>query len=267
MSVTWLLLPMEAGTSDQGYTSPSVEDFRFEGTFGVDWLNKPLWQAIIAALLVIGLWLLASRRLKVKPSKGQYVGEFIYDFIRNGIARDIIGPEYRRFLPYLLALFSFILINNWFGEFFIFMFPTFSNVGYAYGLALTTLVVYIAAGVKKHGRGYLKSALIPAGVPPYLYVLIIPLEFLSKFITQPVTLALRLFANMFAGHLVVLVFVVGGAYLLTYSGNLGYNVAGAVSLIFSVAIFALEIFVGALQAYIFTVLSAQYVSASIADDH
>jgi F-type H+-transporting ATPase subunit a len=97
-------------------------------------------------------------------------------------------------------------------------------------------------------------------------VLIIPLEFLSNFIVRPITLALRLFANMFAGHLVVLVFVVGGTLLLE-SGQLFYMAAGGVSLLFSFAIFGLEIFVGVLQAYIFTVLTAQYVSSALAEEH
>ncbi|HNV11140.1 MAG TPA: F0F1 ATP synthase subunit A [Propionibacteriaceae bacterium] len=258
------LLPLEGGG---GYEAPSVESFRFPGIGPIEWMNKPFWQAVIAALLVIGLWLWAARGLKVVPSKRQYFAEYLYDFVRNGIARDILGHDYRKYLPYLLALFSFILVNNWFGEFFLFMLPTFSNVGYAYGLALMTLAIYVVAGFRKHGLGYIKKSLIPEGVPWYLYWLIIPLEFLSNFITRPVTLALRLFANMFAGHLVVLVFVVGGSFLLTYEHNLIYNIAGGVSLLFSFAIFGLELFVGGLQAYIFTVLTAQYVSSSIADEH
>ena len=104
-------------------------------------------------------------------------------------------------------------------------------------------------------------------MPWYLLWLIIPLEFLATFVTRPVTLALRLFANMFAGHLVVLVFVVGGSFLLTFQNNLVYNISGAVSVIFSFAILFLELFIGALQAYIFTVLTAQYVSTSISEAH
>ncbi|MFZ1912544.1 MAG: F0F1 ATP synthase subunit A, partial [Propionicimonas sp.] len=96
--------------------------------------------------------------------------------------------------------------------------------------------------------------------------LIIPLEFISNFIARPITLALRLFANLFAGHLVIMVFVVGGGMLLE-SGVLFYMIAGGASIIFSFAIFALELLVGALQAYIFTVLTAQYVSSAIAEEH
>ncbi len=260
------LLPLEGG----GYTPPGVDDFKFGPAFAgaPDWLNKPLLQAVIGALLVVLLWWWASRNLKVKPSKGQFLSEYVYEFVRNGIARDILHHEFKKYLPYLLGLFSFVLINNWFGEFFFFMFPTFSNVGYAYGLAFLSWCVYVGAGFAKFGfGGFLKRSLIPEGVPPFLYVLIIPLEFLSTFITRPVTLALRLFANMFAGHLVVLVFVAGGSFLLTFQGNIIYNVAGGVSVIFSFAILFLELFIGALQAYIFTVLTAQYVSTSISEAH
>ena len=265
--MTFALLPMESGG---GYTPPGVHDFLFDSVWpGVlpDWVNKPFLQAVIGAVLVIVLWWLAARSLKVKPTKGQFLAEYVYEFVRNGIARDILHHDFRKFLPFLLALFSFILVNNWFGEFFLFMYPTFSNVGYAYGLAILAWCAYVGAGFKKWGFGFLKKSLIPEGVPGYLLPLVMPLEFLATFITRPVTLALRLFANLFAGHLVVLVFVVGGGFLLTYADNTFYNVAGGVSLLFSIVILLLELFIGALQAYIFTVLTAQYVASAISDDH
>ncbi len=261
------LVPLEGGG---GYTPPGTQDFLWGSVWPdvlPDWVNKPLIQAVIGFLLVVLFWYFGSRKLQVKPSKGQYFFEFVYEFVRNGIARDILHADYRKFLPYLLALFTFLLFNNWFGEFFFFMYPTFSNVGYAYGLALVSWVVYVGAGFKKWGFGFLKKSLIPEGVPGYLLPLVMPLEFLSVFITRPVTLALRLFANLFAGHLVVLVFVVGGGFLLTYQDNLLYNVSGGVSMLFSLVILLLELFIGALQAYIFTVLTAQYVSTSVADAH
>lgn len=260
------LLPLEDGG---GYTPPGVDDFKWGAAFegAPEWLNKPMLQAIIGAVLVILLWWWASRSLKVKPTKGQFFAEYFYEFVRNGIARDILHHDFRKFLPYLLGLFSFILINNWFGEFFYFMYPTFSNVGYAYGLAFLSWCVYVGAGFHKFGIGFLRRSLIPEGVPWYLLPLIIPLEFLATFITRPITLALRLFANLFAGHLVVLVFVVGGGFLLTMENNTFYNVAGGVSIVFSFAILFLELFIGALQAYIFTVLTAQYVSTSISEAH
>ncbi|HJE52139.1 MAG TPA: F0F1 ATP synthase subunit A [Tessaracoccus flavescens] len=262
------LLPMETGG---GYTPPGTKDFEWFSVLpGVlpDWMNKPFFQAIIGAALVIIFWWIASRKLKLKPSKGQFFAEYLYEFVRNGIARDILHGEFRRYLPYLLGLFTFLLVNNWFGEFFFFMYPTFSNVGYAYGLAILSWLIYIGAGIHKKGvAGFFKASLVPDGVPAYLLPLVIPLEFLATFITRPITLALRLFANLFAGHLVVLVFVVGGGYLLTMADNTFYNVAGGVSIAFSLIILLLELFIGALQAYIFTVLTAQYVSTSIAEAH
>lgn len=259
------LLPMETG----GYIPPGTHDFEWGALWtGLpDWVNKPLAQAVIAAVLVIVLWLWASRGLKLKPGKGQFFAEYVYEFVRNGIARDTLHAEYRKYLPWLLALFSFILVNNLFGQFFFFMYPTFGNVGYAYGIAIVAWFIYVIAGFSKFGFGFLRRALIPEGVPWYLFPLIIPLELLATFITRPITLALRLFTNMFAGHLVALVFVVGGAYLLTYENNLFYNVSGMVSILFSIVFMLLKLFLGALQAYIFTVLTAQYVSTSISEAH
>lgn len=248
---------------------PSVDSFNSRPLFdvpGLEWLNNHLLQAALGAVLVIAFWLWVSRNQKIVPGKRQVLGEWAYNMLRNGIARDILGPDYRRYLPYLVALFSFILVNNLFGEFFLFMFPTFSKIGYAYGLALCTFVLYNVAGIKDGFGHYMKKMTIPEGVPWGLYPIIIPLEFISNFITRPITLSLRLFANLFAGHLVVLVFVIGGSMLLT-SGVVFYGVAGGVSILFSFAIMCLEILIGTLQAYIFTVLTAQYVSSAISDEH
>lgn len=270
-----LLIPMEG----ESHWPPGVDSFKSRPLFpelGPDfyWLNNHLAQAVIAAILVIAFWLWMARSQTTVPGKKQFAGEYLYDLLRNSIARDILGHDYRKYLPYLVALFSFILVNNLFGEFFLFMFPTFSKIGYAYGLALCTFVLYNAAGIRKYGLGeYMKRMTLPEGVPLGLVWLIIPLEFISNFIARPITLALRLFANLFAGHLVIMVFVVGGGMLLTMTEPVdGFpvpllNAAGAVSFLFSFAIFALELLVGVLQAYIFTVLTAQYVSSAIAEEH
>ncbi|QIK73323.1 F0F1 ATP synthase subunit A [Propioniciclava coleopterorum] len=267
-----LLLPLEGESWPPGEHSFGSRPL-FPGILP-DWVNNHAAQAVIAAALVIAFWLWMSRNQKIVPTRRQAIGETFYDLVRNGIARDILGHDFRRYLPFLLALFSFILVNNLFGQFFIFMFPTFSKIGFAWGLALCAWVLYNGAGIRKWGLfGYLKHATLPAGVPKPLWFLIIPLEFLSNIIVRPLTLGLRLFANLFAGHLVIMVFVVGGTMLLTATQTLeGFpvpllNVAGVVSILFSFAIFALELLVGSIQAYIFTVLTAQYVASATADDH
>ncbi|WP_296141282.1 F0F1 ATP synthase subunit A [uncultured Tessaracoccus sp.] len=259
------LVPLEGG-----YEPPGLKDFDWPGIVpgAPDWLDKPFMQAALAFVLVLLFWLIGTRKLSVRPGKKQFFFESVYEFVRNGIARDILHAEYRKFLPYLLTLFTFILFSNWFGQFFLLMYPTFSNIGFAYGFAIISWFVYVGAGIAKWGFGpFMKKSLIPEGVPGYLLPLIMPLEFLSNFITRPVTLALRVFATMFAGHLVVMVFIVGGGFLLAYQDNLFYNVSGGASFLFGLLVMALELFIGALQAYIFTVLTAQYLSTSIAEAH
>jgi F-type H+-transporting ATPase subunit a len=262
------LIPMETG--GEGFQPPGLEDFVFDNGFipGVDWVNKPLVQAIISVILILAFWLIASRRLKMVPGKGQFASEYLYSFIRDGVARDMIGHYWRPYFPYLLALFCFVLVNNLFGLTFLFMFPTFSNIGYAWGLALLTWVVYNAAGIKTQGFAkYFRASVLPEGVPVPLWIVIIPIEFLSNFIIRPLTLALRLFGNMLGGHMVVLVFVLGGTYLMTQAEGLLLNVAGVFTLLFTFAIFALELLVAALQAYIFTVLSASYIGSATSEHH
>ncbi len=260
------LIPLEPDAS--GWP-PGVQSFQTRPLFpGVlpDWLNNVNVEAVIAAVVVLAFWFIVSHKMKTVPNKRQFIGEFLYNLLRNGVARDIIGPDFRKFLPFLLALFSFILVNNWFGEFFVFMFPTMSKIGYVYALALASWLLYNGVGIWKYGPfKYLRKMTLPQGVPVWLWWLIIPLEFLSNIIVRPVTLALRLFANMFAGHLVTLVFVIGGTMLL--QSGIPLAIAGGGSILLAFAVLALELLIGALQAYIFTVLTAQYVASALAEEH
>jgi F-type H+-transporting ATPase subunit a len=232
------------------------------------WFTNHIVQAAIGAALVIAFWLWMSQGQKVVPTKRHFIGEYLYDMLRNSVARDILGHDYKVFLPYVVSIFSFVFINNLFGQFFVFMFPTFSKIGFAWGLAILTWLLYNGVGIKKWGLlSYLKRMTIPQGVPWWLLPMIIPLEILSNFIVRPITLGLRLFANLFAGHLVILVFVLGGNYLMFVSEPVINKVAGALAMVLAFGIFALELLVGALQAYIFTVLTCQYVSSAIAEEH
>ena len=282
-----LLIPLEGDGAATGWAAVCAHEEHwppgqgsfcssslFPGVPGLEWFNNHFVQAVIGAIIVILFWVLISRNQKMVPGRAQALGEMAYDLVRNGIARDILGHDFRPFVPYLLTVFSFILVNNLFGQFFVFMFPTFSKIGYVYALALLSWLLYNGVGIKKYGfGGYLKKMCLPPGVPPALWIIIIPLEFLSNIIVRPVTLALRLFANLFAGHLVILVFVVGGSLLLTANEAFGgfpvplLKTAGVVSIMFSFAVFALELLIAFIQAYVFTVLTAQYVSSALAEDH
>ncbi len=257
------LMPMET------FEAPGVESFGLPPLIpGVPWFDKYMLMALLSVVLILAFWLSMARKTALVPSRGQFVGEAAYSFVRNTLGRDMIGHDFKKYLPFLIAIFSFVLVNNLWGVFPLTLLPTASHVGWAYGLAGLVWVLYNAIGVKKFGPlGYLKHVTIPPGVPTWMYPLIIPLEFLSNILVRPLTLSLRLFANMFAGHLLVLVFVLGGEYLLLHSEPIVNKVAGVFSLIFSMAIFGLEIFVQVLQAYIFTVLTAQYISSATAEEH
>ena len=275
MSGLWGLVPMEAepepagGGESETFEAPGVSSFDLPPIFeSVPWFDKYVLQGIVAVILVLIFWLVMANKNKMVPSKSQFIGETAYFFVRNSIARDTLGHDFKRFLPFLIALFSFILINNLWGIFPFTLLPTASHAGWAYGLAVMVWFLYNGVGIAKHGFfGYLKNTTLPSGVPVFMWPLIIPLEFFSNIVVRPVTLALRLFANMFAGHLLVLVFVLGGEFLIFHGGSIVNVTAGVVAWIFSMAIFALEIFVQALQAFIFTVLTAVYLSSALAEEH
>jgi F-type H+-transporting ATPase subunit a len=257
-----VLVPLE------GFETPGTHSFDLPGLFGQPWLTKFLLQAFVSVILIMVFWLVMVRKNALVPSKGQFIGEAAYMFVRNSIGRDVIGHDFKRWVPLLLALFSFVLVNNLWGVFPLTLMPTAAHVGWAYGLAGLVWIIYNGIGIGKWGFfGYLKHVTVPPGVPAWMFPLIIPLEFLSNIIVRPATLSLRLFANMFAGHLLVLVFVLGGQYLIFESASAFNKVAGVVSLLFSIVIFGLELFVQSLQAYIFTMLTAQYISSASAEEH
>jgi F-type H+-transporting ATPase subunit a len=249
--------------------SVGVENFTTPPFFSsIPWFTRAMLLGFVGFALALAFWLGMSRNHKLVPNKRQYVGEWAYSFVRDGIARDQIGRDFQKYLPYLIALITFVIINNLWGMFPLTLFPTVSHVGWAYSLAVISWLIYNVVGIRKHGFfGYIKHSVLPAGVPPALWVLVIPIEFISNILIRPVTLSLRLFGNMFAGHLLVLVFAGGGSYLLFQSAPVINKFAGGFALIFSLAIFALETFVQCVQAYIMTILSAQYIGSALAEDH
>jgi F-type H+-transporting ATPase subunit a len=146
-------------------------------------------------------------------------------------------------------------------------FPTFSRSGMVYGLAIMSWVIYNAVGIKKHGFvGYFKLQSVPSGIKGPILLLLVPLEFMSNIVVRPVTLALRLFANMFAGHLLLILFALGGEYLLLHGATLVKPV-GILAWLLFIAVAFLEILIQFLQAYVFVLLNAMYISGALADEH
>lgn len=268
-----------APASEEGFTPPGPGDFdlpplgpdttfEFLGQTMYLGVTKPMIQLVLAAVLVFWFFYAAARKRAMVPGKLQYVAEAGYGFTRNSIGRDIIGSnDFMRFVPYLFALFFFILINNFFASVPFIQFPTFSRSGLVYSLALMSWVIYNAVGIKKHGfGGYIKLQTVPAGIKGPMLLLLVPLEAMSNLLVRPVTLALRLFANMLAGHLLLILFALGGEYLLLHGATLVKPV-GILAWLLFVAISFLELLIQFLQAYVFVLLNAMYISGALADEH
>jgi len=249
---------------------PSVEDFYLPsilpwGEHNSYWATKITALLWISVALIIIFFLVTYRKPKLVPTKKQWLAESIYGFVRNNIAVDMIGPKGVAFAPYLTTLFMFILVNNFFGIVpFVQLSPN-SHIAFPAILAVISYVMFIYVGVRQHGFvKYLKVSLIPPA-PGFILPLLIPIEFFSNFLVRPFSLAVRLFANMFAGHILLLVFTLGGFAMISATPWLAP--VSVLSWVLSIALTFLEFLVICLQAYVFTVLTASYVQGSLADEH
>jgi F-type H+-transporting ATPase subunit a len=248
------------------FHAPSASIFDLGPVFGD--VTKSMMLVGLSAVIILGFMIAASRKASVVPGRLQFAGEMVYGFVRNTIARESIGShDFMKFVPFLFSLFLFIIVNNYYGIIPMLQLPSFGRIGYIIPLAAIAWLIFIGAGIWKHGPlGYLKHATVPKGVPAWILVLLVPLEFLSNILVRPFTLTLRLFGNMFAGHLLLALFATGGAYLLT-SGNLLYGGVGILAFVMGIAVSFLELIVMFLQAYVFTLLAAMYIGEAIADEH
>jgi F-type H+-transporting ATPase subunit a len=255
----------------EGFHAPGVEIFEWPDIVhievaGIDLsINRVVLQMFVVVLLVWGLFYLGFRRPKLVPSGLQNVMESIVEFIRNQIVREVIGRDGLRFLPYLTTLFVFVFFGNLGGVIPPVFFPLNGRMALPAVMAICSLLLFISIGISTQGLAYFKNALFPPGIPWPVYILLTPIEFVSTFIVRPVTLAIRLLANMIAGHLILTVFFVATGYLLT-SMNIS-ALFGIGALVFSVALIAFELFVAGLQAYVFTILSAVYIAGALEPEH
>ena len=229
--------------------------------------NRIMLVRVVAALVLCVLFALAARSAHLVPGRTQNVAEIGLDFVRVSIAEETLGVNARRFVPFLTTLFFAILFFNITGVVPLLNIASTSLIGLPLLLALWVYLMYLAVGVRKFGvGGYLKNSLFPPGVPKFLYLLITPIEALQVFVFRPATLALRLTANMIAGHLILtLCFTATQFFLFEAAGAL--KGISAVSLAAGIAFTLFEIIVALLQAYIFTLLSAAYLGMAIEEEH
>ncbi len=230
-------------------------------------INKTVLIYIAAVVITSAIFLLAGRKTgSLVPAGIQHVAESGVTFIEESVVMETIGEEGKKFMPFLTTMFFFILFSNIFEVVPGIQFPANSRMAIPITLALVVWVIYNYVGVRSQGLGgYLKNSLFPPGVPVALYLIVTPIELVSTFIVRPFSLAIRLWANMVAGHLLLVTFAILSHTMFT---------SGIVGKVGSVAPFAMltmmtgfEILVSVLQAFIFTILTAVYIGGSLHPAH
>lgn len=230
------------------------------GGLDLSFTNASLFMVATVATTSAFLYFASSGRNLV-PGRMQSVAEMSYEFVAS-MLRDAAGKEGMRFFPFVFSLFMFILVANLFGMI-PFFFTVTSSIIVTFALALLVIGTVTVYGFMKHGTKFL-GLFVPDGVPGYIMPLVVPIEVIS-FISRPISLSVRLFANMLAGHITLKVF----AGFVTSLSALGFaGVLGAVlPLLMTIAITALEFLVAFLQAYVFAVLTCMYLNDALHPSH
>ncbi|MBU4213038.1 MAG: F0F1 ATP synthase subunit A [Actinobacteria bacterium] len=269
-SLASALLVADGGESG-GFHAPSIAEFfpqviLFQGTpYEFD---RVMLVRVIAAVALVVFMVVVARRATLVPGRAQAAVEWLMDFVRKNVAEEVLGVERaRQFTPLLTTLFFSILTFNITGVVIFMNIAGTSRIGLPVLFALVAYVTYLAAGIQAKGvGGFLKSSLFPPGVPWFMYVLLTPIEILQVFILRPATLAIRLMANMVAGHLMLVLCFSATQFFLLSAGP-ALKAFGIVTFGAGIALTGFEIFVAALQAYIFVILTAVYIDLSVSEEH
>jgi F-type H+-transporting ATPase subunit a len=258
------------GIGSTSFEAPTITElFEFRPIFTIGGLEVtfPTLVMLGMTLLIIVFFWRAFSKPKLVPTGLQNVAEAgVLDFIRDQIAVSVIGPEGASWLPFLTAMFFWVFLNNFMSIFPIIQFPVTSRMAYPATLAIMVWFVYNGVGIKQQGFfKYFKNIMFPPGVPKAIYVLLSPIELFSTVFVRPITLSVRLFANMVAGHLILGVLFVGSSVFIAGGalGKIGYVAPFGLSII----LMGLELFVIFMQAFIFTILTAVYISGALHPDH
>jgi F-type H+-transporting ATPase subunit a len=243
---------------------PSIAEFfppviAFEGT--VFEINRITLVRLVTALAVSLLFLAAARRAQLVPGRAQNMAEMALDFVRVNIAEEVLGERRARpHVPLLTVMFFAIVAMNITGVVPLLNIASTSVVTVPLLLAVVAWIAFVVAGIKAHGViGFVRGSLFPSGVPWPIYIILAPIELISTFILRPATLTVRLMANMLAGHLLLVLFFSMTSYLFVESSGLMKGL-GVLTFGAGFAFTLFEIFVAVLQAYIFTLLTAVYIS-------
>lgn len=265
-----LALATAPATDAPEFKGPSILDFfppaiLFEGTpFELNRIM--LLRLVIVALIFILFWL-GTRKMQLVPGRFQGTIEMGLEFVRKGIVEDLLGQkDGKRFLPLITTIFFLVLFMNLTGVVPGINISANSVIGMPLVLAIAAYIAFIWAGLRKHPWTFIRNALFPPGVPPFLYIIVTPIEFVSMFVLRPVTLTLRLLMNMIVGHLLLVLFFSATAFFMVELGG-WWIAASAVTLAFGTAFTFFEILVSVLQAYVFALLTTVYIQLALADEH
>ncbi|MDD7384565.1 MAG: F0F1 ATP synthase subunit A [Actinomycetaceae bacterium] len=239
-------------------------DFLFAGTpFAI---NRVIMVRLIATAVLVVLLVLYSKRCRLVPSRAQSAFEFILNFSKVSVGEDTLGAEAKRYQPLLATVFFGVLFMNITGIIPGLQIASTSLVGMPAIYALVAYFAFVISGIKERGFGhYFASQLFPPGVPKPIYILMTPIELLSTFIMRPITLTVRLLANMISGHIILVLCFVGTNALYMNMGGIGGIVFGSLTFIGGLLFTAFEAFIACLQAYIFVLLMGSYISLSISE--
>ena len=265
---------MIGGILAASFEPPSTNDFVY-GCWGPSikiagfdfCLNFIVFLVLLTTVIVLALFFLALRKPTTVPGKFQLMVELGVQFVRENIAVPMLGHDADTFMPLLTAFFFFILFSNIFEVVPGINFSASSRVAIPLVLAIISWVTYNTVGIRKHGFiGYLRHTCIIPAAPGYLrYTLLMLIEFVSNILVRPITLTVRLAANFIAGHFLLAIFFLGTIFFLE-NGPKTWVLAG-VSFPFAIVLVGFEIFVAALQAFIFAILSASYIGQAMAEEH
>ena len=226
-------------------------------------INKVVIVYGFAVLFTVLLFTLGNKK-KLVPTGAQNLAEMAVEFVEDGIAVETMGKEGKKYVPFLMSLFFFIFFTNIFEVVPVIQMPAAARIAMPMTLALIAYVVYHGAGFKSHGIGYFKHALVPPGVPIALLPLVMLIEFVSKFLVQPFSHTVRLFANLLAGHILLVTFAVLTTALVTPKWYAVFSPLPFAGVVFFTAF---EVFVSFLQAYVFTLLTGVYINAAQSHEH
>ena len=232
--------------------------------------NKIALIAVGAAVIASVFYFLAGRKdPMVAPTGARNVAETSVEFIENGIVMETMGKDGLGWTPFLLSIFVFVYLCNVTGIIPIIYMPATARIAIPMFLSLLVWVIFIGVGFKHQGFfGYWKSVLFPPGVPKALYILVTPIEFISTIIVRPFSLTVRLFANMLAGHILLVTFALLCEALFQAETHKPFlNIMGILPFGMLLFLTAFEVLVAFLQAYIFTILTAVYIGGAAHPEH